>query len=209
MLNPEWKDNDQKLIEEFRSGNKKAFHYIYNLYYATLCSYANRLFMDNSQEAEDIVAESFIKLWERREQVRFEAREHIRAYLYTVIRNSRIDFLRIVQRKEESHKELFYLSEQDDEAYLQASMARAELYNKMLEEIERMPEGMKQIFLLAFVDGMSTAEIAQKLERAEETVRVQKARAVKFLKKRLGDQGTAGTILSSAIFAFLELMLNH
>ena len=206
MLNSEWKENPQLLIEEFRSRNKEAFHHIYDLFHATLRNFAARL-LNNPEEAEDIVAESFIKVWERCHT--FNTVDGVRAFLFTITRNACIDFLKHSHRKEASHKQILEMSQQDEEAYLQANMLKAELLEKVLSHVKNMPDGMKQIFLMAYIDGMSTADIAKQLNLAEDTVRVQKSRAVKLLKKILGDKGLlVGGILSPALLALLKEILH-
>ena len=60
---------------------------LFKAYYRPLCLYAMHYLAGNSSEAEDIVQECFVKLW-----------QHIpvqpRAFLYTAVRNGCIDYLR-------------------------------------------------------------------------------------------------------------------
>ena len=67
-----------EIIASFRSGDKKAMEYLYALHYKTLCYFANKLVLDLPQ-AEDIVADSYIKLWNLRSN--FDTLVNIRAFL--------------------------------------------------------------------------------------------------------------------------------
>lgn len=193
-------------MEEFRNGNKEAFQYFYHLYHRGLYSFADRL-TNNSEEAKDIVTESFVKLWRRCHE--FKTVADVKPVLYTITRNACIDFLRLNQRQEQAHKHLSNLEQLNEDDHLQVSMARDEFFRKALAEVDKMPEAMREIFMLAYEEGLSTAEIAQKLNLAPDTVRVQKSRAIKMLKKILGDKGLLDKgILSLAFLAVLEAILH-
>ena len=57
---------------------------------------------------------------------------------------------------------------------------------------------------------MSTADIAKKLKVSEATVRVQKANALKILKKAIRDQNLlVNGVISAATLALLELMFGR
>lgn len=202
MSNSAWKD-DEELLEEFRNKNPKAFRHIYDLYYPRMCFYAKKHLHD-LPEQEDIVAEAFVKLWERSHN--FTKLDHIRAFLFRVILNSCIDFLR--NRNNNRQGELYKLLAEYDEAYAKAAGIETELFNKMMAEVENLPKGMKQVFLMA-LEGKSTAEIAKKLKISEDTVRGQRAKAVKSLRNIFGDKGLSpDSLLTLAIFTLLTKILH-
>lgn len=197
MLKADWKDTDL-LMTEFRAGNMEAFRQIYDINHLTLWQFANN-FISNEEEAEDIVAESFIKIWERRHT--FEDITNIRSFLFVITRNACLDHIKSTQRKAVSHKEFAYLVPKSEE-YIQASMIKAELIQKVLDEMRNMPDAMKEIFRLMYVEGLSTAEIAKRLNITTETVRGQKARALKLVKKGFRKKGLMsfwGIFLSSIL----------
>jgi RNA polymerase sigma factor (sigma-70 family) len=67
-----------------------------------LCFYAER-FTGNQPEAEDIVVDSFLKCYRRRDQ--FENLENIRSFLYVTVKNASLDHLAAKKRHDLSHKE--------------------------------------------------------------------------------------------------------
>jgi RNA polymerase sigma-70 factor (ECF subfamily) len=184
MFNPQWNENEQLLIDEFKNGNTEAFQYVYKLYATALRGFANTL-IKNSQESEDIVTESFIKLWKQHQD--FNTISHLRAFLYTVVRNACMDFMKNSTRRKNLLKGLSYSSVPDEEDQFRADIIKAEVFNKIMEEVEKMPEGMRNVFMMLYVHKMSSAEVAQKLNITRETVRVQKGNVIKQLKKILGE----------------------
>ncbi len=166
--------NDHELMVAFKNGNQAAIDYIYTSNYRQLCYFA-RGFVNNKEEAEDIVVETFIKLLKKRND--FDTLTNIKGFLYTATRNACLDFLKHVKRKTESHKEIIYLM-QKDEDFIQSRIIKAELLRLILDEVEHLPVIRKKIFKMIFIEEMSTAEIAEKLGITIDTVRVQKARAI-------------------------------
>lgn len=56
-------------------------------------------------------------------------------------------------------------------------------------EVAELPELQRQVVLLRVIEGMSTAETAQAIDRAEGTVKASLHRAIKRLERRLGEVG--------------------
>ena len=50
------------IINDFRKGDPKAFARIYDLYYGPIYCFARRILTSNA-EAQDVTAETFMKLW--------------------------------------------------------------------------------------------------------------------------------------------------
>lgn len=73
---------DKDLIERINKGEEKAFEVLYNSYFVYLCACANS-YIFNPVEAQDIVNETFAKIWYRRGELSFP----IHAYLIRAIQN--------------------------------------------------------------------------------------------------------------------------
>jgi len=177
--------SDSNIIERLRKGDEKAFEYVFNLYRARLCFFADKLVGD-PDEVEDIVSDTYMKLWERRD--RFDNLTSIKAFLYIAVRNQCFDFLKYNKRVRDSKKDYAYWASHQDEMDL--LMFQSELAHKLSEEIERLPEKCRVIVKLAYYEGLSSEEIAQKLNLSIKTVWNQKVTAVNklrtdFLKRKL------------------------
>jgi len=62
-------DDDEKLISFLKKGDKDAFCEIYSSYYNLLCRYILSLSNGNSDIVEDIVQDTLLDLWTRRERL--------------------------------------------------------------------------------------------------------------------------------------------
>lgn len=68
--------NERVLLQKLKEGDEAAFRYVFDVYYRRLCVYAER-FVIHQEEAEDIVDEAFLQLWNGKKT--FEQMEHVKA----------------------------------------------------------------------------------------------------------------------------------
>ena len=175
-----------KIIEAFKQRDAKAFAYIFKLHRKALVYFAEKI-LGIREEAEDIVADSFMKLWAK--HAGFNTLPEIKSFLYVVTRNSCLNFLKYSKRVSASQKEYSYWTDNKEEEILHI-MYRAELLLELNSEIEILPEKMREVFELSFFQELPSGEIANKLGLSVKTVRNQKAKAVRliraaFLKRNL------------------------
>jgi RNA polymerase sigma-70 factor (ECF subfamily) len=166
------------IVALFNKGDAQALAHVFELHNRSLCYFAERLTGDR-QEAEDIVADVFMKLWKKRTD--FANLQNIKAFLYIATRNACFDFLKHRKRSNSSHEEILYLSEENDDALLR-TMIETELLQKVYGEIERLPKKCRTIFKMIHFDGLSTEEVAGKLNISRQNVLNQKARAIQLLR---------------------------
>lgn len=176
-----------------------AFNQLYRLQYQPLCYFAERL-TGSAEVAQDLVAESFIKLWQRLRD--FDSLPAIKSFLYTVVRNAAYDYLKTEKRHQHSHEELRYLSA-GNEPDVEKHIIRAEVLRAIFQAIEQLPEKYRDIVKLSLIEGRRTEEIAGLLGIAHQTVRNQKSAGVKLLKLSLFKNGHLSLwgLLSLLIFA--------
>lgn len=173
------------IIINFNRGVETAFRCIYNEYYTGLYYYINK-FHINSADAEDIIAETFIKLWQRREN--FSHKKAISAFLYTTVRNACIDFLRSEKRAVNKQADLLVMHQYENPAYFPEEDVKAELVRLILREVENLPRKVKSVFLLSYMEGLKDIEIAEHLGIQHQSVRNHKARALKILRFAIADK---------------------
>lgn len=70
---------------------------------------------------------------------------------------------------------------EDSEAF------KSEIYRRLMEAINELPPRQREIFL-HYMQGKKNTEIAQMMNISEETIRVQRKRALKTLRKKVGDK---------------------
>lgn len=141
------------------------------------------------EEAEDIVQETLIKVWNRRK--RWEEIDSMEAFCLTICRNLALDS---IKRK---GNQLEYL----DETTCQQPTTLASPYEKMLQKdrmevigtfINTLPEKQKSCMQLRDFEGRSYKEIAQIMDISEDQVKVNIFRARQTLKNKLQNIGKNG-----------------
>jgi RNA polymerase sigma-70 factor (ECF subfamily) len=167
------------IIILLKRSNEKGLSMIFKNYHPGLLYFATQ-YLKDSQAAEDVVAESFLKIWNRRSD--FESLPAIKAFLYTTVRNACINLLKQSSRYAACHEEIKYLAEKSEELYAEHKMIKAELLNRIWRDIELLPVVRRNIFKMIYIDGLNTFEIANALHISVDTVRVQKARALHALR---------------------------
>ena len=176
---------NEEIIQSFRKGDQQAFAVLFRLHYRALCYFAAQLVKELS-EAEDIVKDSFVKLWNKHAD--FDNAQTIKSFLYITTRNACLNSLRHEQVKNSVHKELAYLESDRCHELMLNQLIRLELMQEIYNEIEKLPEKRREVFKLAFIEGMKNAEIAQHLNLSIFTVKEHKAKALAYLRLRFSDK---------------------
>jgi RNA polymerase sigma-70 factor (family 1) len=178
-------NTERDIIVRLKRGDQRAMAPIFRLYHKSLCYFARQL-VDNEGQAEDIVADAFLKLWQKNSD--FENLANVRAFMYVTIRNSCCNYLKHIQRRTNSHQEILHLAEKDDN-YIESKMIKADLLQVILQEVESLPPVRRKIFKMIYLDDLSIFEIATQLDITVDTVRVQKARALHNLRSAIIKKG--------------------
>jgi RNA polymerase sigma-70 factor (family 1) len=190
------------LVALFNRGNEKAYYGLYRELYPSIFTLANKM-VNNTQEAQDICTESFVKLFQTKEK--FETLQNLKAYLFSITRNACLDVIKMEERHSLRHKELLYLMENKEEVFKQE--VEADLVEMVYASIEDLPKKCRNILKMTLT-GISYEEIAARLNISVSTVRNQKARGVKLLRIALLKENQ---FLKSAvtISIFLTLILKN
>jgi len=183
-------DRDRDIIMRLKKGDQRAMAPLFKLYHKSLCYFARQL-VDNEGQAEDIVADAFLKLWQKNTD--FENLAGIRAFMYVTIRNSCCNYLKHIRRRTASHEEILHLAEKD-ENYIESKMIKADLLQIILLEVENLPPIRRKIFKMIYLEDLSIFEIATRLNITVDTVRVQKARALHGLRTAILKKGILVTV---------------
>jgi RNA polymerase sigma factor (sigma-70 family) len=163
----------------FREGDKEAFRVVYDRMVRPLTYFVENI-IHSSIEAEDIVANAFYKLYHARTGMR--SFEHVKRWLYVIVRNESIDYLRAKAKLKESKHDIAYL-ESGYEEQAETERVRTVLLQDIHKEIERLPKQRKTILRLYFFEKKNTIEIAEMLELSPQTVLNHKTKALDALRK--------------------------
>ena len=103
-------EDESLLLRSFRAGDGNAFKAIYDMHYRPLHHFSKR-YVKDPEQAEDIIADAFIVLWQKRAE--FQTLKGLTAFLYTIIRNASLNHIKNTRRRTEaSNGELTYLFEE-------------------------------------------------------------------------------------------------
>jgi len=184
------KNPGPQLIVGFKEGDTAAFQTVYKMYHRALYYFVKQL-IDDPLEAEDIVAETFVKLWKIKD--RFETDNNIKAFLYITARNASLNFLRYRKNQVENKKEFVYLqSEAFEQNEIPIKLHLLELIQHTLEEL---PVRQQEIMRMILFEGLNDKEVAERLNKNPKTVRNLKNEAVNRLRVTLDRKDLAFTLL--------------
>ncbi len=170
--------NNKKLVDAIQKGDKMAFEFIFNLYYKPLLGYVTT-FSKNREQSEDIVQQSFVSLWEKRNKLQKNISP--KNYLYTIAYNNYIDFYRKEKRTnallEDLLKENLQNRIDEDQEFLENRIL------KLRKVIENLPPRCKEILYLSKQRGLEYLEISEKLKISPKTIESQIRLAFKKIRK--------------------------
>lgn len=184
-------DNDELLMQDFRNGNEDAFAVIYKRFHRSLYFFALRFIA--ADDAQDIVAEAFEKLWHQRAS--FSAIAPVQQWLFVTVRNRCLTQLKRISKQQEVNADLFHLLESSEEVELYREELATELIALLHHQINQLPERQKEVFLLSFRDGLKPAQIAERLSLSVQTVKNQKLSALRVLQAALGHRAILLSII--------------
>ena len=173
-------EKDFLFVEKLKKGDYDAYTLLMNNYYKNLCGYAN-LFTKDPSKSEDIVQNVFVKLWVYRKKI--DSNIPIKRYLHKSVYNEFIDQYRknkSVISLEEKHLKAINTVIDNNSFDIEKLMTRVN------DEIEKLPEKCKRVFILNKKEGLTHDEIAEYLQISIKTVEGHITRAFKILNQKLG-----------------------
>lgn len=174
------KDNNET-IRMLRSGDEAAFDSVYRFYYKGLCAFASQYI--SFDESQEVVQDTMMWLWENREQLIPEM--SLKSLLFMIVKNKSLNRISHVQVKNRIHQELMKKYENqfnNPDFYIENELMQ--LYSEVLK---KLPEDLKEAFLMNRVEGLTHKEIADKLQVSPQTVNYRIGQALKFFRTELKD----------------------
>lgn len=185
--------NEQELLRQLAEGSEDAFRVLFHAYRHKLYAYILKL-SGSAETASDTVNEIFLRIWQRREQA--EQIGSLGSYLFRMAHN---EAYQIFRRRA---KETLILAELQKEKGMQAGfegedrVTHREVLAFIRGAVNKLTPQQKQVFLLSREQGMRLAEIAERLQISERTVKNHMTSAMKFLREEMrGQYGDLATIL--------------
>jgi RNA polymerase sigma-70 factor (ECF subfamily) len=153
---------------------------IYSAYSQRMKRFA-KIYVGTDEDAENLVQDVFMTLWEKRDELRVR---NLDSYLFSLVRNKCLDFLRHKVAVENFKQEIVLKTEALE--YLNTNIDEdINLEEVIHNAIDRLPERCRAIFCKSRFEGKKYSEIASELGLSVNTVEVQMGIALKRLKKEL------------------------
>jgi RNA polymerase sigma-70 factor, ECF subfamily len=156
-------NSDRQLVSRLKLGDKKAFEEIFRKYREKIYYFAIRYY-NSAEDAENVVQDVFIKLWDERENVKEEL--SLNNYIYTIAKNHLFN----IQRKK--------INEKAYRNYIVEHLVQS--IDKIIDEL---PAQRKKVFVMGNLEGLSNKEVASALNLSVRTIEVHKSLALQALKK--------------------------
>lgn len=186
---------ETELVLALKNSDINSFDQLFRLYSSRLFFFAKG-FLKNRQDAEEIVQDVFIKVWEHRADL--DEFRSIRSFLFTIAHRAMIDGFRKKEREN-----LLLKNVKLEQAELHDDTQQQLFYDSAKEQVdlvvEMMPPKRKLIYKLSREEGLSHQEIAERLNISKNTIENQIAEALKFLRSKL-DRDSFILLLYCAVF---------
>ena len=182
MNSRKFKEQDFSL-NKLRAGDRAEFARLVESYSGLVYRLALKM-LENSQDAEDVLQETFVKAYNNLPN--FDGRSSLSTWLYRIATNESLMHLRHRKQKIISIDETLEKSTEYDQKPVQITdwcclpekeLMSAEAITYMQEAVELLPTNLKIVFLLRDIEGLSTRETAEVLDLTETNVKTRLSRA--------------------------------
>ena len=179
---------DQRLVERMASGDGAALRTLYDQHARGLFSLAVRI-LRSQQDAEDLVQEVFVQAW--RQAIRYDpSRGTVAAWLLTQTRSRAIDKLRSRRARPEGAEVEGALERQRDPAAgADVEVVRLEQADAVRRALDGLPHPQRAALELAYYEGLTHVEIADRLEEPLGTVKTRIRQGLLRLREVLTTSG--------------------
>lgn len=173
--------SDKELLLKIAGGSETAFRQIFDSYSKTIYSFVEN-FIHSAEDAEEIVQETFLVLWNNRTTL--TEIDHPRNYIYTIARNKCYDYLAKVARNQKAmrhaweHTQMEY---NETEAMMQAKESGMLIDRALL----KLSEQKQVVFRMSRFEDMTHEQIADATGLSKSRVKNIIVEVLKHLKVRL------------------------
>lgn len=173
----------EQLIITLKAGDINAFEMLFRTYYQPLCNYAYT-FVQDRDEAEEIVQNTFLNVWEKRDNLSIHT--GVKPYLYAMVRNACLNVIKHEKVKQQ-HVAIELVAGEKSADSVTRTVVAAELETRISQAMNKLPEQCRLVFKLSRFEELKYAEIAEQLNISVKTVENQMGKALKIMRDQLRD----------------------
>ncbi|WP_436515810.1 RNA polymerase sigma factor [Ekhidna sp. To15] len=132
--------------------------------------------------ANDLVQETFIKVWNRRDDIQMET---VKSLLYTVANNLLMNHFNH-EKVVREHQKSANVEISSNTTSPQFQMEEAEFEKKLNQVIENLPVDCREVFLMNRIDKLKYAEIAERLGLSVKAIEKRMSKTLSIIREQLG-----------------------
>ena len=189
--------DELELLRRLIAGDAESFRKIYEYYHGKIFLFALRLTKSKS-EAEEVIQEVFVRLWEKREKIKVE--KNFNAYILTITKNLILDKLKKAAY-DKTVQQNIYQNMQALQNTTVDLLIEKELTRLHQQAVDRLSPQKKIVFRLSREEELSYEEIAERLGISKNTVRNQITDSLKSIREYIAGHPDIAFILLAAIHA--------
>lgn len=169
------READTELLRAVIDGDATAYRGLVEKYQQRVYSMVYGM-LRNREDARDVTQEAFVKAYQNLHSFRLESSFY--TWLYRIAMNLAIDFVRKRKRRKTTSFEEDIAAREGDGTIAEIhhsdspsrSLERKQLYARIMDAIDKLPEDQRQVVLLRELEGLSYKEIADVMDIPEGTV---------------------------------------
>ncbi|MDR2472730.1 MAG: sigma-70 family RNA polymerase sigma factor [Tannerella sp.] len=175
--------NETEYVRRLKEGSHEAYTVLYNFYLPKLHAFIYNL-TASKDTAEEIVQETFVKLWINREKIDLD--QSFKSYLYTIARNQLLNEFRRQMNHPVFADYIEYANQlQLSENTTETTLDFKEFIAALNKAKQKLSSRQRQIFYFNKELGQTVRDIAIKFNITEQSVRNQLSTAIGILRKEM------------------------
>ncbi|TCC93158.1 RNA polymerase sigma factor [Pedobacter hiemivivus] len=182
--NQEKCENDVELLHLLKQGDNVAFDKIYNLYSQKIYHNILRV-VKQSDLAEEILQEVFLKIWDKRLSINIES--SFKSYIFKIAHNLVMDLFRRAAFDRNLINRLAIESNSSFDNSTEDIIDFKDTQKLIDEAIELLPPQRKNVYLLCKIEGKTYQEVSELLNISTSTVSDHIVKATKLIKHHIKD----------------------
>jgi RNA polymerase sigma factor, sigma-70 family len=186
--------NRQHILKRVARGDEKAFALFFEQHWPQVYGTSLRL-TKSSEKARDLAQDIFLKIWEQR--VRLADVQQEDAYVYTLARNTILDFLR-KKLFDTENIDLLIDFFADQSINPQQKLEYKELGETLQYAIDQLPGKVKDVFVLSRVEGLTHEQIAQRLNISVVSSKTYIVRALQTIREFMAMHSNNTAVVAAA-----------
>ena len=175
---------NSELLKQLREGDESAFRELYDRHSRTVSSFVFHL-THSAVDAEDILQETFLKLWTSRTQL--PPIDNISNYIFTIARNKTVDHLRKIAQQQRLLDHVWANISLPADGIEQELDAR-ESQHLINKAFAQLTEQQQTIFRMSRQEGMTHDAIARKLNLSKSRVKNVQVETLRYIRLFLSRQ---------------------